>query len=239
MMGSSNRYTAIGLSLENARLDIVNKKGNAIEDIENSKKALEDAIADIRAYILDLRPRQLRHSNLLDGMKSLIREFRANTMIEVELSGSAEEVEGLAKPQLDALYHIFQESISNTAKHARASKVSVRLWRMNDRVFLRVKDDGMGFEEAKTTRRGWPWIGKYAGARGRCWRRAGSYLHPPAGDHADSLDTIYPYGGHPCLTITTPEIWRKRQSAVNPLPCGAPARNVGLGHDPRTWRRQH
>ena len=143
----------IGLSLENARLGLVNKKGNAIEEIEKSKTALENAIADIRAYILDLRPRQLRHSNLLEGMRSLIREFRANTMIEVDLSGSGAEVEGLAKPQMDALYHIFQESLSNTAKHAKATQVSVRLWRLNDRVFLRVKDDGVGFEEGKSNRR--------------------------------------------------------------------------------------
>jgi len=143
----------IGLSLENARLGLINKKGNAIDEIEKSKSALENAIADIRAYILDLRPRQLRHSNLLEGMRSLIREFRANTMIEVSLSGSADDVEGLAKPQLDALYHIFQESLSNTAKHAKATQVAVRLWRMDERVFLRVKDDGVGFEETKSRRR--------------------------------------------------------------------------------------
>jgi len=143
----------IGLSLENARLGLINKKGNAIGEIEKSQKALEDAIADIRAYILDLRPRQLRHSNLLEGMRSLIREFRANTMIEVDLTGSAQDVEELAKPQLDALYHIFQESLSNTAKHAKATKVSVRLWRLDERVFLRVKDDGVGFEESKSRRR--------------------------------------------------------------------------------------
>ncbi len=143
----------IGLSLENARLGLINKKGNAIEEIEKSKNALEDAIADIRAYILDLRPRQLRHSNLLEGMRSLIREFRANTMIEVELSGESTDVEGMAKPQLDALYHIFQESLSNTAKHAKATQVAVRLWRKDERVFLRVKDDGVGFEETKSNKR--------------------------------------------------------------------------------------
>jgi len=143
----------IGLALENARMKLNTGKSNGEAEIEKSMEALEGAIADIRAYILDLRPRQLKHSNLLDGMRSLIREFRANTMVEVELSGLAQDVEGLAKPQLDALYHIFQESLSNTAKHAQATKVSVRLWRNDDKVMLRVNDNGTGFEIAKPDRR--------------------------------------------------------------------------------------
>jgi two-component system sensor histidine kinase DevS len=143
----------IGLSLENARIDLNSGKSNGVKEVEKSMKALESAIADIRSYILDLRPRQLRHSNLLESMQSFIREFRANTMVEVELSGIAEEVEGLAKPQMDALYHIFQESLSNTAKHASATNVQVRLWLQDNRIMLRVKDNGTGFEELKTNRR--------------------------------------------------------------------------------------
>ena len=143
----------IGLSLEHARMDLNKGKSNGVVEIEKSMKALEGAIADIRAYILDLRPRQLRHSNLLEGMQSLIREFRANTMVEVDLTGSPQDVDGLARPQMDALYHIFQESLSNTAKHARATSVSVRLWRQADRVMLRVNDDGTGFEISKPNHR--------------------------------------------------------------------------------------
>ena len=143
----------IGLSLENARMKLNAGKSTGEDEIEKSMNALEGAIADIRAYILDLRPRQLKHSNLFEGMQSLIREFRANTMVEVELSGLGQDVDGLAKPQVDALYHIFQESLSNTAKHAQATKVSVRLWRQDDRVMLRVNDNGIGFEIAKSDRK--------------------------------------------------------------------------------------
>ncbi|MDO9545496.1 MAG: GAF domain-containing sensor histidine kinase [Pelolinea sp.] len=143
----------IGLSLENTRLGQTNGKKTGVTEIENSINALESAISDIRAYILDLRPRKLRHSNLLEGMKSLIREFRANTMVEVDLTGSPQDVDGLARPQMEALFHIFQESLSNTAKHAHASNVSVRLWRQDDRVMLRVSDDGTGFELSKPDHR--------------------------------------------------------------------------------------
>ena len=102
---------------------------------------------------MDLRPRQLRHSNLFDGIQSLIREFRANTMVEVELEGSAEDVRNLEGEQIDALYHIFQESLSNTAKHAKATRVSVRLWRRDDRLLLRINDNGQGIEQPRPGRR--------------------------------------------------------------------------------------
>jgi len=143
----------IGLSLEHARMDVKNGKSNGVIQIEKSLSALEAAIADIRAYILDLRPRQLRHRNLLDGMKSLIREFRANTMVDVKFEGISADVDKLAKSQMDALYHIFQESLSNTAKHAKATSVSIRIWRRDDRVMLRVSDNGQGFETGKSGKR--------------------------------------------------------------------------------------
>ena len=139
----------IGLSLENARLNLSQGKTNGVKQVEKALEALQSAIADIRAYILDLRPKQLRHSNMVEGMRSLIREFRANTMVEVTFEGMPEDVDGLARTQIDALYHIFQEALSNTAKHAKATKVSVRLWRRDDRVMLKVSDDGTGFDTPK------------------------------------------------------------------------------------------
>ena len=143
----------IGLSMENVRLNAGQGKNDIAVQIEKSLEALQSAIADIRAYILDLRPRQLRHSNLFEGMQSLIREFRANTMVDVELEGSAEEVMNLEGEQVEALYHIFQESLSNTAKHAKATRVSVRLWRRDDRLLLRINDNGQGIEQPKPGRR--------------------------------------------------------------------------------------
>ena len=143
----------IGLSIENARLSMDQESGAARELIESSRQALQSAIADIRAYILNLRPRQLRHSNLFEGMQSLARELRANTMLEVLMDGSPGVAAGLAREQTDALYHIFQEALSNIAKHAKAARVSVRLWRRGDRLMLRVNDDGIGFDIAKPDRR--------------------------------------------------------------------------------------
>ncbi len=94
------------------------------------------------------------------GSRLYVSEARENTSggrsapaVDVDLIGSPQDVDGLALPQMEALYHIFQESLSNTAKHARATRVSVRLWRQDGRVMLRVSDDGMGFKLSKPDNR--------------------------------------------------------------------------------------
>ena len=48
----------------------------------NAIDGLNQAIRDIRAYILDLRPRQLGNEGLLNGIKRLIAEYRANTFLK-------------------------------------------------------------------------------------------------------------------------------------------------------------
>ncbi len=57
----------IGLSLENARMSQAQGKSNGVQQIEKALEALQSAIADIRAYILDLRPRPLRHANKVEA----------------------------------------------------------------------------------------------------------------------------------------------------------------------------
>jgi nitrate/nitrite-specific signal transduction histidine kinase len=43
-------------------------------------------------------------------------------------------------------YLIFKESINNIVKHAQASKTNVKIWSERNQVFLRIEDDGIGFD---------------------------------------------------------------------------------------------
>lgn len=142
----------IGLSLQNARMHSTQNKEIA-EAIDRALSGLDKAVGDIRNYILNLRPRELSGKSLLDGMLSLTREFRANTFIEVELEGSDSETKQLAESHAEALFHIYQEALSNVAKHAQASKVAVKVWRTGERMMLRVVDDGNGIDPAQSRKR--------------------------------------------------------------------------------------
>lgn len=137
---------AVGLTLEHARLLLKEDTHRAGERIEQAIADLNSTIRDIRAYILDLRPRQLHDDNLMQGVHRLVSEFRANTNVDVTLQGPQDGLAELGDVQSIALFHICQESLANIAKHARASHVNVTLWVTANRVLLEVSDNGRGFD---------------------------------------------------------------------------------------------
>ncbi len=140
---------AVGLTLEHARLLLKGNPDTATSRIEQAVADLNSTIRDIRAYILDLRPRQLKNENLMAGINRLVQEFRANTLLEVALIGPKDGVANLPDAQALALFHICQEALANIAKHAKARRAEVSVWTTAERVLLEVRDDGRGFEQEK------------------------------------------------------------------------------------------
>jgi two-component system sensor histidine kinase DevS len=140
---------AVGLTLENARISMPKSPEKSLERISQAISNLNSTIRDIRAYILDLRPRQLYEEDLMDGIKRLAEEFRANTLIEIKVDGPAAEQIHLPEEPAKALFHICQESLANVAKHSQARHVDVSLWTTGERAVLEVRDDGKGFDAAK------------------------------------------------------------------------------------------
>ena len=118
----------VGLSLENALHTIDEDSDLAKVRIKESIKGLNQAIRDIRAYILDLRPRQMGDDGLMNGLRRLATEYRANTFSEVVLKGPEKGLESLPQVNALALFHICQEALANAAKHAAAERVDVNVW---------------------------------------------------------------------------------------------------------------
>lgn len=139
----------VGLALENVYHLVDEDPEQAKIGIKKSIDGMNQAIRDLRTYILDLRPRQLGEENLLVGLRRLITEYRVNTLAEAMLTGKNSDVTALQQKEARALFHIAQEALANTAKHAKAKRVSVNVWRTTDRVLLEIEDNGKGFDLAK------------------------------------------------------------------------------------------
>jgi len=139
----------VGLSLESALHSFEEDPEDAKRRVHHSIESLNQAIRDLRAYILDLRPRQMGSEGLMSGLNRLITEFRANTLATVQLTGTDHELQELPQPRSMALFHIGQEALANIAKHARATQVDISLWCTDERVLMEIRDNGKGFEMEK------------------------------------------------------------------------------------------
>jgi len=139
----------VGLSLESALHSFEDDPQDAQARVQHSIESLNQAIRDLRGYILDLKPRQMGSEGLLSGLNRLITEFRANTLAKVQLSGTENDLQDLPQAHLMALFHICQEALANIAKHAKAKQVDIALWSTDERVLMELHDDGKGFEMEK------------------------------------------------------------------------------------------
>jgi signal transduction histidine kinase len=105
-----------------------------------------DAAADsVRKLCTELRPRILDDLGLLAAVEWQAREFQKRTGITCTLNLEVDAL-NMDTERCTALFRIFQEILTNTARHAQASRVEALLCRTNDSVFLEVRDNGRGIE---------------------------------------------------------------------------------------------
>jgi len=143
---------AVGLTLESTRLALPDGNVDEVSTLLNTAiEGLNDAIRDIRNFILDLRPRRFA-GDVHQGLAQLVREFQANTMVPASVH-VPDRLEGLSLPLGRAIFLTTQEALANVARHARAGKVDVSLNCTTDRITLTIRDDGRGFDMSSESQR--------------------------------------------------------------------------------------
>jgi signal transduction histidine kinase len=143
---------AVGLTLESARLLLPDDPVEANHIILQSIAGLNDAIRDIRNFILDLRPQRFS-GDLNLALARLVREFQANAMVPVTFSANKATLSAMPLPVARTIFLATQEALANIARHARADHVTVEIWQEPELAILCVEDNGVGFnvDEQKQT----------------------------------------------------------------------------------------
>lgn len=115
----------------------------ASKQLQQTEKIVQQAQLEMRALLLHLRPAALKGKTLAEGMTDLLTELRQKVLFTIH--ERIEEVR-LPKGAEDHVFRIAQETLSNTLRHSKASEVDLLLVERNNRVILRVQDNGIGFE---------------------------------------------------------------------------------------------
>jgi two-component system sensor histidine kinase UhpB len=114
------------------------------EDLDEAKSAVRAALDEVRRISSELRPEMLEHLGLVSALTELTSTFDRVSGVGVERRFD-QELPRLAPESELAIYRIAQESLTNVARHAHASRVVISLEGGSDSVVLRVADDGRGF----------------------------------------------------------------------------------------------
>lgn len=119
-----------------------------MDDLERSLQDLHDltrdALSEMRALLLDLRPDSMMIGNLAAQIEQLAVRAQERGHFEVKITNH-----GSYQPPTEvknALFRIAQEALNNIVKHARAKLVRVSLSRQPHLTELEVWDDGVGFD---------------------------------------------------------------------------------------------
>ena len=145
--------TALKMDLETLQSDLPSDKPDLGKRAQAMHKLLDATIAATRRIASDLRPSMLDDLGLAAALDWLTHNFSKRTGIATDLVID-ETVAQVPEPICLALYRITQESLTNVAKYAHATKVEIRLEQDGDSVQLLVRDNGRGIEAADQQKRG-------------------------------------------------------------------------------------
>lgn len=120
--------------------------------VEETKAAVRQALEEVRRIAQELRPELLEHLGLVSALTELARKFAEQSGIDVDYR-FAPNLPHLSSAAELAVYRVAQESLTNIARHAQASRVELTLESGAGSVVLRIADDGRGMSAASTNGR--------------------------------------------------------------------------------------
>jgi two-component system NarL family sensor kinase len=142
--------TATGLQLESVEALLEHEAGaeRAREPLRRALSLTRSNLDEARRSVLDLRAAPLEGRSLPEALKTLVDRWEAETGVATRFKA----INGgrPLPPRVEvALYRVCQEALTNVARHARPSRVTVRLVATPDAVRLVVQDDGRGFDPSR------------------------------------------------------------------------------------------
>ena len=118
--------------------------------IKSMSKLADATLQTVKKISTDLRPGLLDDLGLTAAIEWQAEEFQTRTGIKCEITVDPEDII-LDKDRSTAIFRIFQETLTNVARHAKATKVKVSLKEKAGKIELKVRDNGKGITEKQVS----------------------------------------------------------------------------------------
>jgi len=133
----------------NVRLDSLKTHSTAHakelhEKIATAQKLVHESVEIVHRFARDLRPSVLDDLGLIPALKSLLKIVEKEGGFKISVTAFP-DVEKLEVGVKTVLYRVVQEALSNITRHAEATRVTVRISLVRERVRMTIHDNGKGF----------------------------------------------------------------------------------------------
>ncbi|MEM7332354.1 MAG: sensor histidine kinase [Chloroflexota bacterium] len=142
----------INISTAAAQNQLPTNPEKANEILADVRHSTQGALVEMKALLQQLSPAPLAKVGLVEAIKAQGEALAYRTGAEVDVQiGNLPDDEQFPMGAQEALFRIVQEALSNVARHARASRVTLALAQQGQRLSLMIKDDGQGFVSTAST----------------------------------------------------------------------------------------
>ena len=145
-------HDELGQSLTAVKMDLAwlagrlpGRNGQMLKRIRSTRQLADSIIQSVRRISTELRPAVL-DLGLAAAVEWQVQDFEARSGIQCKVRLLTRDV--VASNASTAMFRIFQETLTNIARHASATRADVVLQKQRDRLVLLVHDNGRGFDQA-------------------------------------------------------------------------------------------
>jgi signal transduction histidine kinase len=145
-------HDELGQSLTAVKMDLAwlagrlpPRNGEMLRRIRATGQLADSIIQSIRRISTELRPAVL-DLGLAAAVEWQVQEFQSRSGVQCKVRLLIREV--VTSNASTAMFRIFQETLTNVARHAKATRVEVVLQKQQDRLVLLIHDNGRGFDQA-------------------------------------------------------------------------------------------
>ncbi|MCW7945604.1 histidine kinase [Streptomyces hygroscopicus] len=140
--GAQARLVALAMDLGLAKEKLTADPQAAARMVDEAHGEVKTALQELRDLARGIHPAVLTDRGLDAALSAVASRCAVPVRVDVDLPARpAPAIEGIA-------YFTVSELLQNVSKHARASRATVDVWRVDDRLLLQVLDDGVGRADA-------------------------------------------------------------------------------------------
>ena len=136
--GAQQRLVSLAMQLHAAREALPPGAGGLLAQLDGMATEATSALDELRELARGIHPAALTEGGLRPALNALARRCAVPVDLDLRVDGR------LPEPIEVAAYYVVAETLTNAAKHARASRVHVEADAGGDVLLVRVRDDGRG-----------------------------------------------------------------------------------------------